>query len=451
MLYGIQITKSVMLNRIAAEIDENIKQVKIEMRLCRHLAFKDLGIYVYDRGGDRNEIFRYFISCGLDFIVRMMQKRYLMYRGVREHILVLAAKCHTPHTSVVAFNASGEEKDTTIHYGAMPVRLLEDPDFPGMHEKDRCRATARRRTSGASSRAISRGGADGERVGEGIECAAYHVHNVDLTSKDSYKGKATWLCDPSTNVVGSSDSWQDCDTKIANLFIYNAAQNNFPYLTSPVIDENNPASYLGFEFRFRDTDGPITGYNFGLTTTGSGRPSDWTVEVSDDGKTWTTVDVRSDVTLPPNTYGIFWDGTIYTSNETPNPPPAETFHFMGYLREGLTLLATALSVQVDEDAKLNLKAFTGGQPVSTLTYDAALGAGEIENAVFAANGTLYYTSVSGKPVRGTVLPYVLTNCSGLDNLATWSVVINGKATAWRVSVLNGQLTLLPPGLFIVVE
>ena len=134
MLYGIQITKSLILNKIATEIDENIKQGKIEMRLCHHLAFKDLGIYVYDRGGDSNEIFRYFISCGLDFIVRMMQKRYLMYRGVREHILVLAAKCHTPHTSVVAFNANGEEEDTTIHYGAMPVRLPEDPDFPGMHE-----------------------------------------------------------------------------------------------------------------------------------------------------------------------------------------------------------------------------------------------------------------------------------------------------------------------------
>ena len=38
MLYGIQITKSVILNRIAAEIDEETKQKKIEERLCRHLA-----------------------------------------------------------------------------------------------------------------------------------------------------------------------------------------------------------------------------------------------------------------------------------------------------------------------------------------------------------------------------------------------------------------------------
>ena len=48
----------------------------------------------------------------------------------------IAAKCHTPHASVVAFNADGEEKDSTIHYGAMPVRLPENPDFPDMHEKD---------------------------------------------------------------------------------------------------------------------------------------------------------------------------------------------------------------------------------------------------------------------------------------------------------------------------
>ena len=48
MLYGIQVTKSVILNRIAAEIDENIKQVKIEMRLCRHLAFKDLWKHIHE-------------------------------------------------------------------------------------------------------------------------------------------------------------------------------------------------------------------------------------------------------------------------------------------------------------------------------------------------------------------------------------------------------------------
>ena len=48
MLYGIQITKSVILNKIAAEIGENIKQVKIEMRLCHHLAFKDLWRHIHE-------------------------------------------------------------------------------------------------------------------------------------------------------------------------------------------------------------------------------------------------------------------------------------------------------------------------------------------------------------------------------------------------------------------
>ena len=244
MLYGIQATKSVILNRIAAEIDEETTQKKIEDRLSHHLAHEVLwtriheavlghakrfirrdtlividpsdiqkpyakkmpylakvwdgsrgevgenlgywgcmaiacergshrvvplqfrlwstedpkckgeteeikaivdsirkavgnrGIYVYDRGGDRNEIFRYFIEHGLAFIVRMMKKRYLVHNGERTHILVLAAKCHTPHRSEVEFNAQGEDKPTKISYGAIPVRLPEDPDHPGMHEKD---------------------------------------------------------------------------------------------------------------------------------------------------------------------------------------------------------------------------------------------------------------------------------------------------------------------------
>ena len=244
MLYGIQATKSVILNRIAAEIDEETTQKKIEDRLSHHLAHEVLwtriheavlghakrfirrdtlividpsdiqkpyakkmpylakvwdgsrgevgenlgywgcmaiacergshrvvplqfrlwstedpeckgeteeikaivdsirkevgnrGIYVYDRGGDRNEIFRYFIEHGLAFIVRMMKKRYLVHNGERMNILVLAAMCHTPHRSEVEFNAQGEDKPTKISYGAIPVRLPEDPGHPGMHEKD---------------------------------------------------------------------------------------------------------------------------------------------------------------------------------------------------------------------------------------------------------------------------------------------------------------------------
>ena len=244
MLYGIQATKSVILNRIAAEIDEETTQKKIEDRLSHHLAHEVLwtriheavlghakrfirrdtlividpsdiqkpyakkmpylakvwdgsrgevgenlgywgcmaiacergshrvvplqfrlwstedpeckgeteeikaivdsirkavgnrGIYVYDRGGDRNEIFRYFIEHGLAFIVRMMRKRYLVHNGERVNILVLAAMCHTPHRSEVEFNAQGEYKPTKISYGAIPVRLPEDSDYPGMHEKD---------------------------------------------------------------------------------------------------------------------------------------------------------------------------------------------------------------------------------------------------------------------------------------------------------------------------
>lgn len=293
-------------------------------------------------------------------------------------------------------------------------------------------------------------GVDGNRVGDGFGYAEYKA-NADLTAKDGYKGKATWVCSAKTNVAQVANvQWhQDCFSKVENLFKFNVPVNNFPNPGSPVIDKTNPDSYLGLEIRFKDADAPITGYNFGLTTTGKGRPADWTVEASDDGVNWTTVDVRSDVTTP-NAYGIFCDGTAYTDNKMPDSPPAETFRFSGYLSEGLEPLATSVAIQVDEGAKLNLTAFTDGQSVNALTYDAEESGGEIMGAVFAANGTFYYKGLS-KPKAGAILPYVLTDCSGFENLKTWSVIINGKTTAYRVSVKNGKLTLAAPGLFIVVK
>lgn len=295
---------------------------------------------------------------------------------------------------------------------------------------------------------------DGSRVAKNSMSNAGSSPNIDLSSADSYKGKISWRCDPDTTITGSANSWEHPYNLLGSLFQSSArANNNFPLLTAPLIDKNDPKTYLGLEFRLKDAEAAVTGYNIGVTTRGKGRPRGWTVEASDDGKSWEVVDERSNVALPLEDYAIFYDGTVYNRKDgfADDFHPAETFRFKGYLSKGLVPLATPLSVQVDEDAKLNLKAFTGGQSIGALTYDAALGAGEIENAVFAANGTLYYTSASGKPARGTVLPYLLTNCSGLENLKTWSVVINGKATAWRVSVQNGQLTLISPGLFIVVQ
>ena len=48
MLYGIQATKSVILNRIAAEIDEETTQKKIEDRLSHHLAHEVLWTRIHE-------------------------------------------------------------------------------------------------------------------------------------------------------------------------------------------------------------------------------------------------------------------------------------------------------------------------------------------------------------------------------------------------------------------
>ena len=110
MLYGIQITKSVILSKIAAEIDEDIKQVKIEMRLCHHLAFKDLWKHLHEAVMEHA---KKFVRKSMLIIIDPsdVQKRYLMYKGVRTNTLLLSAMCRTPHSSVVAFNANGSKED----------------------------------------------------------------------------------------------------------------------------------------------------------------------------------------------------------------------------------------------------------------------------------------------------------------------------------------------------
>ena len=129
-------------------------------------------------------------------------------------------------------------------------------------------------------------GSDGTRVGEGITNPTYGP-NADLTLNDSRKGTTTWACGPNTNISqrASYASNYDAYSQMGKLFSANGNDNNFPQLGSPLIDKSNPDSYLDLIIRLRDDDASITGYEMGLANT-AGRPTDWTVSVSEDGVNW---------------------------------------------------------------------------------------------------------------------------------------------------------------------
>ena len=87
------------------------------------------GIYVYDRGGDGNWLFDFFIAEGLDFIVRLVGDRHLLHWNGKRLAADLAGDCEIKYRQCVTFKSHGKELVVPIEYGSLPVRL---PDHPGV-------------------------------------------------------------------------------------------------------------------------------------------------------------------------------------------------------------------------------------------------------------------------------------------------------------------------------
>ena len=76
------------------------------------------GIYVYDRGGDRNGLFRLFMDRKPRFIVRLVGSRNLVWRKKEVLCEKLASKCRMLHGTHVAFFSHGKEHRVPIWIGA---------------------------------------------------------------------------------------------------------------------------------------------------------------------------------------------------------------------------------------------------------------------------------------------------------------------------------------------
>lgn len=292
-------------------------------------------------------------------------------------------------------------------------------------------------------------GTDGEHAAKDL---GYKSTNETLTA-----GTCRWRVDPSTNVAidASTIYWQG-ESYVRACFrtYFTSGMNNFANLMSPVIDPDNPASYLALELRLKDSAKPVTGYNI-ATALGNDYPMSWTVEASDDGETWTSIETRTDeVHKNPLIYYFFDGESANGASSVVNirGKPREYFHFTGYRNDGLAALSEPLSVQVDDGAMLDLRAFTEGQPIGSLTIDMDTGGGTIYGGSAAAGGTLALTNAaaSGRDILSP-LPLVLDGISGTGNLSSWTVTVDGVERKFRVAMVNGSLCLQPTGTFIIVR
>jgi hypothetical protein len=92
-------------------------------------AVQNKGIWVIDRGADRDAIFEPLLQEQRDFIIRMVGTRDLIYQGNVARSLWLAHACRLPYQTTIAKVIDGKELIYNLNFGHVKVKLpdMETP------------------------------------------------------------------------------------------------------------------------------------------------------------------------------------------------------------------------------------------------------------------------------------------------------------------------------------
>jgi hypothetical protein len=98
--------------------DEMLQAVDM---VCQHTEKR--GVWVLDRGGDRENIIHPLLERELSFIIRLVGDRHLLYRGRKIRAHELAKKCWLPYAEKVVKEEKGKERIYMVQFGFRRVRL----------------------------------------------------------------------------------------------------------------------------------------------------------------------------------------------------------------------------------------------------------------------------------------------------------------------------------------
>jgi hypothetical protein len=88
-------------------------------------AVENRGIWVIDRGGDRNVLFDRLLDekALQEFIIRLVGDRHLVHRGKKHLALALAHRCPTPYRQTILKKEQGKDTTYELEFGYLSVRL----------------------------------------------------------------------------------------------------------------------------------------------------------------------------------------------------------------------------------------------------------------------------------------------------------------------------------------
>jgi hypothetical protein len=88
-------------------------------------AVHNKGIWVIDRGADRDALYEPLLKKKRDFIIRLVGKRDLIHQGTKARSLWLAFGCRLPFERSIVKMVHGKEVRFDLRFGSVPVQLPE--------------------------------------------------------------------------------------------------------------------------------------------------------------------------------------------------------------------------------------------------------------------------------------------------------------------------------------
>ncbi len=277
--------------------------------------------------------------------------------------------------------------------------------------------------------------ADGNRVN--LKASGYSWQK-DLTDATQLQGEQCLVVP--TGLTYSTDNGNKTPN---NLF--NGVWYNWMHIKSETALES-------IAITFRLPENLASAHSYAFTTVG-GLPTSWTVETSVDGVNWTLADRRADVYAD----GRFsWDYAYYywylDGRWGGFAGLPFTFAFANEKTDDVTIDDAML--RADEGATLDVSA-AAGTPAG-IEVDATTPGGTIVGMPSVRNGTLRIVNLPSGQSRADLTKVAsLVTCAGgltAEDLATWRVTVNGKATRMGVKMdADGHVSVTALGLAVIIR
>ena len=215
---------------------------------------------------------------------------------------------------------------------------------------------------------------------------------------------------------------------------------------------SNPKTWIPFVMRLTNgTESVAVGYDFcsssrwNDSSNGKRVPNSWQMEGSVDAIHWDLLSETNGVQLLATTWA--GNGKSYGGDKTDLPHENAMPLSSGLSTIRTTVLDDVTAVSVAAGA--TLEALGGTQMIRGLKVDAAGGMGTIDGFAFAEEGTIDVENA----VRGREMNVAATfaNAVDLGNVNGWNVTLGGQPSGYKVKATESGLTIIPPGLVLIIR